>query len=1112
MADDRQSGPGFGGNSLVLLIAAAASAFYVSWQKPLLESSRPTDPEHQINEILSRQDVEARLWQDPFAAIAREREDRKNNKQEERAVDHSVQKNFPEVPEGPKTLFLGVTLPGTSYTEAAETRRRLRYAILSALHVAKYEPADEKHLGYLLLPSEPTDSEIQMTTPHSEAKRSSGARMATGIAHGVMAENDRANLSTVIPFEVFVPRNVHRKQIAVLWLDEDVLSAGRRPLSNLRGLLCHLSLSKRKFTLIGPQDSTTLTAMAWEIANPKFKTQALQTPCAGNYLPVSTRLPLYNFGATADDKTVLQLAGLGESDIEKTSIEDHFKTGYVDYYRTIGADRALAETIGRELIRRGVETTLSVRQPHSHDDALEMRRDHIALISEWDTVYGEDLQDSMESEFDRGSVSAGDRPASPRRSIERFSYLRGLDGRVPHRRSKRDPKSSDDEASPTAPQGSTIADHTSELESAEGQSQFDYLRRLAERIRQRDDELRLNGAGRIAAIGVLGSDVYDKLLILQALRPDFPDALFFTTDLDALLLPQKKGRYTRNLLVASSYDLKLNDTLQADIPPFRNSYQTSGFLTTRLAVHNAWSNHPAKETADKTKRALRCWLSQPLLFQIGRSAPEAVFSGPENQSPGEAEDPCAHQRDPRAADILNYRSVHPAVAALFPLPGSGALVGAGLLLTALLLTALFSSSKIRQLCFPNFALRSQSRPYFQPRIGPLVLLLLAALIVSLGLCALWPSIGRFLTQYRFGEPMALLEGISIWPTIAIRAIGFVFSVWMICYALQGLERNKRATEEKMDVYDECDPLGKQIELIDASQRSRIGRVAAIVIGLLWFPPENIKDHALDDDGQRPQVWFRNLSCGYSGSWQARCARAAIGTAAMMLIWWLILVPIFDEPNVPARGSLARAIYHSVTVAEVIATLFLIFVVADAAIYSSVFIKRLTAVSTVWPEKTLRRYEYRFNLKSDALGDWIDMQFLAMRTDYITWLIYFPFLALALLIASRSQLFADYSTPGTLLIAQAMSLVVIVGSVVVLRSVAEKARDTACEHLAAKIIVAKGADEKAASQLEMLLAQVSDLKKGAFAPLSSQPIVKALLLPLLSYGATVLIHFYTLPGF
>jgi hypothetical protein len=48
-------------------------------------------------------------------------------------------------------------------------------------------------------------------------------------------------------------------------------------------------------------------------------------------------------------------------------------------------------------------------------------------------------------------------------------------------------------------------------------------------------------------------------------------------------LPQDKTRYTRNLLVASSYDLTLDDYLQADIPPFRNNYQTSIFLATRVA-------------------------------------------------------------------------------------------------------------------------------------------------------------------------------------------------------------------------------------------------------------------------------------------------------------------------------------------------------------------------------------------------------------------------------------------------------------------------------------------------------------------------------------------------
>ena len=47
---------------------------------------------------------------------------------------------------------------------------------------------------------------------------------------------------------------------------------------------------------------------------------------------------------------------------------------------------------------------------------------------------------------------------------------------------------------------------------AEGQSQFDYLQRLGDRIRQLDAELRFQGDRGIEAVGVLGSDLYDKLL------------------------------------------------------------------------------------------------------------------------------------------------------------------------------------------------------------------------------------------------------------------------------------------------------------------------------------------------------------------------------------------------------------------------------------------------------------------------------------------------------------------------------------------------------------------------------------------------------------------------
>ena len=88
----------------------------------------------------------------------------------------------------------------------------------------------------------------------------------------------------------------------------------------------------------------------------------------------------------------------------------------------------------------------------------------------------------------------------------------------------------------------------------------------------------------IQAVGILGSDLYDKLPVLQALRPVLPDALFFTTDLDAPILHPIALTSTRNLRVASSFGLQLRPHVQKEIPPFRSSYQTAGLLATRVAL------------------------------------------------------------------------------------------------------------------------------------------------------------------------------------------------------------------------------------------------------------------------------------------------------------------------------------------------------------------------------------------------------------------------------------------------------------------------------------------------------------------------------------------------
>ena len=156
---------------------------------------------------------------------------------------------------------------------------------------------------------------------------------------------------------------------------------------------------------------------------------------------------------------------------------------------------------------------------------------------------------------------------------------------------------------------------TPEANRAEGPSQLDYIPRLADHIEQVNRELFVDSpAAQIRAIGVLGSDLYDKLLTLQALRPRFPNAIFFTTDLDARLWHPNQLKWTRNMVVASSFGLELQPELQQDIPPFRDSYQTAEYLGCLSAL--------GLVSPDE----LKC--ISPRLFEIGRNGPVDLSAQP----------------------------------------------------------------------------------------------------------------------------------------------------------------------------------------------------------------------------------------------------------------------------------------------------------------------------------------------------------------------------------------------------------------------------------------------------------------------------------------------------
>jgi len=118
----------------------------------------------------------------------------------------------------------------------------------------------------------------------------------------------------------------------------------------------------------------------------------------------------------------------------------------------------------------------------------------------------------------------------------------------------------------------------------EGDSQLDYIPRLSWKLNQFDWQFRPRGGHALKAIGVLGSDVYDKLLLLQELRRRFRPRFYLPPDLDATIAGLKPMEVTRNMIVASSFGLELQRDLQGEVPPFRDCYQTAQFLASRVAL------------------------------------------------------------------------------------------------------------------------------------------------------------------------------------------------------------------------------------------------------------------------------------------------------------------------------------------------------------------------------------------------------------------------------------------------------------------------------------------------------------------------------------------------
>jgi hypothetical protein len=1013
MADNKDTPVPVGGIAVLLLLAAGV---FVKHQWPL-ESSRPGDGELRAGPSYDTLDLNARLWEDPFAALVRLKKEREAaccaQPGARPPADPGVAELAGRLAQRKDVRVLGVLAYSSAYGNETEIRRRTRYAVLAGLEAAGYVPTLYDKIGYF-------------------------------------RTRDPAVAPELVPYELFL-REDGAGDIVLLWLAEEAF--GEHLVANLNLLLDDLETAVRakgaaklRFGVIGPAGSAGLRAIA--DARPACERDARTAAGA------ERTIEFYSPNATAVDAAALPdplrcviVAPDGRRFAARMSVVS-----------TVNTDADVLKALVAELRLRGVQPGASGFRLRG----LVPGDDHVVLASEWDTDYGRNLP----AEFVKAACALAGRERDPGcigsdghdpRWVTRVSYMRGLDGdaRAPPRKPGDKDKAAGDADKAGGRDGEPV-------DRPAGNGQYDYLRRLADTVEQRT---RVTfGRRDVAAVGVLGSDPYDKLLVLQALRPQFPKAIFFTTDLDARFVHPAEFEWTHNLLVGSGHGLELAENVQGRAPPFRDTYQTSAFLATKLALHPA-------SFGDK-RGWLRRWLSAPRVYEVGRSRAYAF------QPRSEA------RADPGCADLASCADVREALP-FFLAPGARSWI---VVIGALLLAAVSAAVTVWLLRIYLRSFReSTDRIAAAVRSDPRCLypaLAIGLLAVAVALCV--PFNGR-------GEPFSWTAGISIWPTEAIRLFALVLCLVFIRRMLRPVAL---AADDSDGGFFLAAPGASAVAPGAPPGYARINS---------WY------DQYHDSPGEEVDavtLWrqFRSLE----QPWK-RAARLWPQLVAYMVFFACLILAFRDTPNVPARGDFSRGVDDVMSFFCMLAFLLLLLLVIDVIRLGSALIRNLSTSRSCYPAGTIAQLRGELGLgpahPDHYLCDLLDIRLIAAYTERINAFVYYPFVVLALLVAARSPIFDNWYTPPALALVFLYAFVATAVCAAVLQRAAARAREIAVGRVRTYLMHARGVPDPAlTAQLEMMLAEIESARSGAFLPFTQQPLVRAILVALGSFGGLQLLEF------
>ena len=847
------------------------------------------------------------------------------------------------------------------------------------------------------------------------------------------------------------------KSALVLWLREEDFA--RKPLQTLGKILQQLGMeaqpTEAKFYLIGPRSSDTLRALA-EDEPGEYCRQLATSGCFRILSPE----------ATAPDQLLFQSTNALAASRPEMQRRCREALGADVFENWIATDWQLAERLVEELGNRGGGKPIPTGNV-------------VVVVSEADTFYGRSMPVLIEQ------AMQAKQPQWPVSNLWRFSYLRGLEGIKPAGAEKAAAKPTS-----SSPEALVAAALEVKGERSEGEAQKDYALRLGELLADQDAALR-DQRGRILAVGLTGNDLYDKLVLLHALRRRLPEALFFTTDLDVRLYGPEEVRYTRNLLVASGYGVDPQPPGEHFLP-FRDLYQSAVYAACSAAVGKARGQNRQPAAMDLAGH----------LYEIGRHGPVEL--------------------DPPGRTIsLEPMRVLRELAGWLLMAVLGVVVP--LWFASTLLVALRRSLRTERAGAKRAAQGARAKSLFIMAGG--------AVAASVILVQLTWVISGMPNE----EPWSFSEGVSIWTTEFIRFGALLLALAFLVLAPRAHKRHRQTLwKEYFSPHDFARANGRlgstwrsSLRFLLATARSRRGpskwrqRLADLRRNSInnWRPVR-----------VNGEVDALALFKGYAvrGMVFNRFLRVAFWTVIYFGFLAAVILGVSGPPPRPCvRGQWSAGLDMLILAGTIWGFLFVLFYALDAARLTGRMLYCLGDGPTRWPGWLMEKWAQRKSVRPTDLDGWLDVRFAADKTRETGRLMFYPFLIFLLLLISRNSYFEDWSWPGSLVAVFALNFILAAACWGLVRHSAQHVRREALKKIeqcavevrasaAEQITLAPTAGgtgqvcarEDYAKRLDGLRAEMLAVQHGAYTHWIQDPTYIALFVPTGITGVlTVLLHYW-----